>query len=127
MHRIREENLELAPTEHGVEAGMSREENRYGAPADKHVQHRRAGDLRRGAGDNAGKQVPEKAARPVRIAETKQRDRAERLAHAARQQRLQVGQVDHNVVSSARCPGRRLSSRFSEGRDDRSHVTAIVG
>src|SRR3954471_3035030 len=54
LHRVGEEDLELAPTERGVEAGMSSDENRDGAPADEHVQHGHAGDFRRDTGDDAG-------------------------------------------------------------------------
>ena len=83
---------------------MSGEESRDGAPADEHVQHGRAGDFRRGTGDDAGEQAPEKAAPPACIVETKQQDRVERLTRAARQQRLQIGQVDHSVSPGPAVP-----------------------
>ena len=132
LHRVGEENLELAPTERRIEAGMSGEESRDGAPADEHVQHGRAGDFRRDSGDDAGEQAPEKAAPPARIVEAKQQDRVERLTRAARQQRLQIGQVDHGVSPGALSrptPSIACSCRsgFGEGCEDRFHVTAVIG
>jgi len=80
LHRVGEENLELVPTKRRIEAGMSGEESRDGAPADEHVQHGRAGDFRRDTGDDVGEQTPEKAVPPACIVETKQQDGVEGLA-----------------------------------------------
>ena len=99
LRRVGEETSSWRRPSAGSRRGCPASKRGDGAPADEHVQLGRAGIHRVAPEAMRGSRALRKS-RPGRIAEAEQRDRVNGLLRAARQERLQIPHLDHDVSSA---------------------------